>query len=47
MSVDVTRQAAKDSPVWNPARVLDRDYEARLHAHYDIPAYWPESSAQP
>ncbi len=37
---DVTRGRIKSAPEWDPALALGRDYEARLHAHYDLPSYW-------
>jgi hypothetical protein len=36
---DATRQRIKSSPDYDPA-AFDRGYEARLHAHYDMPTYW-------
>lgn len=40
--VDLTRRAIEESPPYDPARPLDRAYEAELHGHYDKPGYWPE-----
>jgi hypothetical protein len=38
--VDLTRQAIKSSPEWNPAEAINREYEADLYRHYDRPVYW-------
>ena len=38
--VDLTREAVKDSPEFDPERTVDRDYETRLHQYYDQPIYW-------
>ena len=40
VSVDVDRQAVKDSPEFDPDRPLDRPYEESLHRHYQRPHYW-------
>ncbi|MHB8419935.1 MAG: PRC-barrel domain-containing protein [Myxococcales bacterium] len=45
--VDLTRQQIKDSPAWSEIAAIDRDYEARLHAHYGHPGYWVEDAAGP
>jgi hypothetical protein len=37
--VDLTRDAIKSGPEFDPDN-LNRDYEARLHKHYDRPGYW-------
>ena len=37
---DATRERVKSAPEWDPKSALERDYEARLHAHYDMPTYW-------
>ncbi len=37
---DMTRDRIRSAPEWDPALALERDYEARLHAHYDMPSYW-------
>jgi len=34
------RAAVEASPEYNPAVVLSRDYEARLHEHYKRSVYW-------
>lgn len=38
--VDMSRQAIKDSPEWNPTAGVNREYEARLYDYYGRPAYW-------
>jgi hypothetical protein len=37
--VDLSRDAIKSGPEFDP-NTLNRDYEARLHKHYDRPGYW-------
>ncbi|NYT57721.1 PRC-barrel domain-containing protein [Alcaligenaceae bacterium] len=36
----LTREQIKNSPEYDEEAVLDRDYELRLHKHYDRPGYW-------
>ncbi len=38
-----TRDEIKAAPEYDPARPVDRDYEARLHEHYGTPAYWRDA----
>ncbi|WP_372624633.1 PRC-barrel domain-containing protein [Falsiroseomonas sp.] len=38
--VDVTREQVKASPEYDPSTTLQRDHEARLHAHYGVAPYW-------
>ena len=38
--VDMTQQQVKDSPDWDPASALDRDFETRLYDHYGRPIDW-------
>ena len=38
--VDLSRQAIKDSPAWNPTAPINREYEARLYDYYGRPVYW-------
>ena len=40
VSVDLTRQAVKDSPPYNAAAHLDREQEQAMHEHYGRPGYW-------
>ncbi|QCB45552.1 PRC-barrel domain-containing protein [Hydrogenophaga sp. PAMC20947] len=43
ISVDLTRQAVMDAPVYNPAETLAHDSEARLYQHYGRDGYWAQS----
>ncbi|MDQ6801525.1 MAG: PRC-barrel domain-containing protein [Acidobacteriota bacterium] len=50
--VDMSRQAIKNSPVWNAAAAVEREYEIRLYDHYGRLAYWagdkrPKDAQQP
>jgi hypothetical protein len=38
--VDMSRDAVKASPEYNPTMEMSREYEERLHGHYRRPAYW-------
>jgi uncharacterized protein YrrD len=38
--VNLSREAIKQSPEYDPAKPLTRDYEAELYRHYDQPHYW-------
>ena len=42
VSVNVTRQAVKDAPPYDPAAVLDRTRELGLYEHYGRPGYWAD-----
>lgn len=35
--LNVTRQQVKDSPPWDPLKLIDEMYEQRLHRHYGWP----------
>ena len=37
---NVSRDAVKASPEYDPSTTLQRDHEARLHAHYGVAPYW-------
>ena len=37
--IDVSREVVKGSPPWDPAAVVERDYEQRLHTYYGWPGY--------
>jgi hypothetical protein len=37
VSVDVTREQVKESPGWDPADVIAKCYQERLHRHYGLP----------
>lgn len=39
--VDLSRQAIKESPEWNPTDAINREYETRLYDYYGRPVYWP------
>ncbi len=36
----LSREQIKDSPPYDSAYIVDREYEQRLHGHYRQPAYW-------
>ena len=40
VSVALTRETMKNSPAYDPERMIDRDYERALHQHYGKPTYW-------
>jgi hypothetical protein len=40
--IGMTRAAIQASPPYDPKALLHRDYEARLHRHYDRWTYWGE-----
>ena len=42
ISVDLTRQAVKDSPLYDATVHLDRDQETALYRHYRRPEYWTD-----
>jgi hypothetical protein len=44
LTVDLTRQAVKDSPPYDPSVPLERDEERRVYEHYGRSAYWQERS---
>jgi hypothetical protein len=44
--VHLSREAIKNSPPWDPAAVIPREYEARLHHHYGRPGYWREATRE-
>jgi sporulation protein YlmC with PRC-barrel domain len=39
VTLDVTREQVKGSPAWDPAAMVERDYESRLHGYYGWPGY--------
>lgn len=41
--VDVSRDRIKNAPEYDPASIIDRDYENRLYEHYGSPRYWDEN----
>lgn len=38
--VDLSKEAIKNSPEYDPTKPLSRAYEETLHKHYDRPIYW-------
>jgi hypothetical protein len=44
LSIDLTRQAIKDSPPYDPKKALSREQETGIHAHYGRTGYWPRES---
>jgi hypothetical protein len=40
VSVNLTRQAVKDAPPYDPAAQLDREQEMGVYEHYKRPGYW-------
>jgi hypothetical protein len=38
--VDLRRQQVKESPEYDANNPIAREYEERLHQHYDLPPYW-------
>lgn len=45
--VDLTREAIKNSPEYDPSKPVDRDYERSLYEHYGRTAPWDEKARQP
>jgi hypothetical protein len=43
--VDLSRDAVKSSPVYDPAALLDREWERNLHTHYGRTGYWSRNEA--
>jgi hypothetical protein len=41
--IDMSRQAIKDSPEYDPSVTVNREYETRLHDHYGEQGYWKKS----
>jgi sporulation protein YlmC with PRC-barrel domain len=44
VSIDLTRQAIKDAPLYDPAAHLSRDYESVIYKHYGRAGYWTENA---
>jgi hypothetical protein len=38
--MNIDRKRIQEGPEYSEEHVLDRDYETRLHAHYNYPPYW-------
>jgi hypothetical protein len=43
--VNLSRDAIKKSPQYSDESLLTRDYETRLHGHYNRKGYWIEDAA--
>lgn len=41
--VNLTREHIKNAPEYDPAAIIDREYEDRLYEHYGSPKYWDEN----
>jgi hypothetical protein len=46
-TTDLTEQLVESSPEFTNESWVDRDWETRLHQHYDAPAYWERQTSQP
>jgi hypothetical protein len=44
VSVDLSRQAIQDAPVYNPNATLDRTQEALIYEHYGRWGYWEDKA---
>lgn len=44
--VNLTKEAIKNSPQWNPEDLVNRQYEERLYDYYGRPAYWSRDSSK-
>jgi hypothetical protein len=40
VSVDLTREAVRNAPVWQPKSRVDRPWETELYGHYRRSGYW-------
>lgn len=38
--VEMSREAVKNSPLYDPSTPVNREYEARLYDYYGVPRYW-------
>jgi hypothetical protein len=45
VAVDLSRDAVKASPRYDPKALLDRDWERSLHQHYGRTGYWSSAEA--
>ena len=41
--LNLSREAIKSSPSWDPTSVVRREYEARVHDYYGLRGYWGET----
>jgi hypothetical protein len=46
VSIDLTRQAIKDAPVFDSTVQLNRDHELGIYKHYGRTGYWSENAKQ-
>ncbi len=46
VTLDMSREAIRTSPEWDPAAAIDPEYEARLHGHYGRPVAGPPSGVR-
>jgi hypothetical protein len=42
VAVDLSRETVKQGPEYDPAALLNREYEVRLHKHYRRRGYWED-----
>jgi hypothetical protein len=42
--VNVSREAIKSAPAFNPATTLDREFEVNIYRHYRRDEYWPHGT---
>ncbi len=38
--MNLNRRIIQNSPAWDPDSPVSREYELRLHQHYDYAPYW-------
>jgi stress response protein YsnF len=43
--VNLTREAIEQSPEYTEDLLITRDYETRLHRHYNRQGYWVDKAA--
>ena len=43
--LDMSRQAIKDSPEWDPTAAINREYETHLYDYFGRPVYWAGGDA--
>jgi uncharacterized protein YrrD len=44
--INLTRGAIKESPEYTESSLISRDYEIRLHEHYDRQGYWVDETSK-
>ena len=47
VSVDLSRDAVKHAPAYDPDALPDREQEVRIHEHYERPGYWTDGERHP